>query len=331
MQKVRFFITLFILLSLYSPASAQEDSLSLPEGLQPISVDNAASVSELSVIDPYSLDLPKFVIEGDRAENTDWLRARAVIAASAGLGGSDFSNDNTIGAVALIEDVWINDEIIGRRPASGGFRIDDAFDDAVTVALSPDAAVVAVADEDGTVALWDVVEQVELFKWQADASYVNDLAFSPDGSILASNGDDQSVHLWNPETSEQVTQFALPDHPSGLAFSPDGTLLAAGGAEGVTIWDVASGEQTATLEAHRDYAPGLAFNPDGTVLASGSSDGTIYLWDVAGGTLLATLTGEVSETEYLRTVVYLEFSPDSALLLSSNQDGLLHFWGATSN
>ena len=68
------------------------------------------------------------------------------------------------------------------------------------------------------------------------------------------------------------------------------------------------------LAGHTDYVNSVAFSPDGTTLASGSRDATVKLWDVATGTLKATLEGH---TGSVRNVA---FSPDGNTIASGAGD-----------
>ncbi len=80
------------------------------------------------------------------------------------------------------------------------------------------------------------------------------------------------------------------------------------------------------LAGHAWSVNSVAFSPDGQTLASGSGDffvrgdNTLILWDVATGSLKATLEG------HERWVSSVAFSPDGQTLASGSADDTIKLW-----
>src|SRR5262249_452345 len=92
------------------------------------------------------------------------------------------------------------------------------------VAFSPDGKVLAAADEDGAISLWDVAVERRLRKLLGHAVCVKRLAFSPDGKHLASGSGDplqgqrgelHTLRLWDVATGAELAK--LGSHAEGVA------------------------------------------------------------------------------------------------------------------
>ena len=202
----------------------------------------------------------------------------------------------------------------------------DTFGRVVSLALSPDGALLAAGTAAGEVRIWRADTGQPLLTLEGHTNWVQAVAFSPDGQLLASGSTDQTVRLW------EITAGAgrclkifqgYTDRVWSVAFSPDGRLLAAGGTDHkIHIWDTTSDSQQPknVLSGHTDWVRSIAFNPMGHILASGSRDGTVRLWDVETGQLLQTLTGHTDR------VWSVAFSPDGRLLASAGNDQIIRLW-----
>ena len=64
-----------------------------------------------------------------------------------------------------------------------------------------------------------------------------------------------------------------------------------------------------------------AFSPDGSLLAAGLHDGSVCVWDIARGELIAVLKN------HRQRVSSVEFSDDGSTLFSASWDGTVRVWG----
>ena len=196
------------------------------------------------------------------------------------------------------------------------------------VAFSPDGNLLATADADGTVGLWDPATGQAVASHPADTSpggSVTGVAFSPHGNLLAAA--DADAQLWHPAAGVSFpADIATGSSVNGVAFSPDGNLLATADADGtVGLWDPATG-QAAAASLPADTGPGggvegVAFSPNGKLLASADADGTVRLWNLANGQAVASLPADIGVG-----VTAVAFSPNGNLLATADADGTVGLW-----
>ena len=208
-------------------------------------------------------------------------------------------------------------------------------DSVLSVAFSPvDNTLLASGSSDGTVKLWDVVNQTDVATLVGHVGGVASVAFSPSGVLLASGSSDGTVKLWDVETHQNIA--TLEGHAVGgtlVAFSPDGTTVAAGASDGIIkLWDVETHQNTATFGGY-DAATVAAivaaegesywFTPvsflSNTTLAAGSGD-RIKLWEVATEENIATfeVPGDL--------VISMSCSPDGTTLAAGTYNSIIKLW-----
>ena len=236
-----------------------------------------------------------------------------------------FSPDNAVLAVGSSIGTWLYDAHTGSElklltDNSGYVR---------NVAFSPDSKTVVISTSNKFI-VWDVASgEIKLVR-SLTMGNVYAVVFSPDGKTIATGGSEQEegLQLWDAETGTLIKTFAgLKSGVETVAFSPDGKTIAAAGDvdDSIKLWDVDTGYLKSDLRIESDPEINkITFSPDGKTIAgcAGWSDRMVYLWDVASGTLRASLTGHTD------SVNYVSFSPDGRTLASGGEDYTVVLWDA---
>ncbi len=199
------------------------------------------------------------------------------------------------------------------------------------VAFSTDGTLLATANIDETVTLWNVATQRKVATHQGKltstgADYPLPMSFSPDDAILAFGSKHGTVNLLDVSTGTQTASLEGHTYPvTSISFSPNGATLASGSWDRtVRLWNVATRENIATLKGHTDRVNSVTFLRGGTTLASGSDDGTIKLWDVTTNRNTTTFEGH---TDGIGSVA---FSSQSNTLVAGVIDGSIKLWDVAS-
>lgn len=118
----------------------------------------------------------------------------------------------------------------------------------------------------------------------------------------------------------------------GAAVSPDGrTVATLDERDSLTFWDVYSRQKLRELSGGkrrhgpaRGFATGeipLAFSPDGKTLAVATSSGTVVLWEVVKGEVIANLKGRAAGE-----LTSVAFSPDGKQIASGPHEEVVCLW-----
>jgi len=157
------------------------------------------------------------------------------------------------------------------------------------VAFSPDGQVLATADRNGGLILWDPESGQELFTLGGHKSGVTTLCWRDDSKLLASSSEDGSVKIWEPREGKQVKSWNA--HSSGVlcaSYSHEGGLVTCGRDGTVTIWE-ANGNKLRNLEFKGELPLRAAFTHDGKRIVTTDFSGQAAVWNVADGKQIGLL------------------------------------------
>jgi WD40 repeat protein len=191
------------------------------------------------------------------------------------------------------------------------------------VAFSPDGCLLASADVDGNIYLWDAATGQPKLSWQAHNNFAWGLAFSPNSQIIASGSVHESlVKLWNVQTGQLwCAPLEIVKTSWTLQFSPDGQRLAIGEEEGyLELWDIQTNTHLAFLQGHTGIVQSVTFSPDNKQLISGGGDFAVRLWDLSTYSEMRQFDG------HHQTIWSVAFSPDAQSVASASWDGTVRLW-----
>jgi WD40 repeat protein len=159
-----------------------------------------------------------------------------------------------------------------------------------SVAFDPEGTSLATADENGTVAIWDVTSGQMKNSFTPHVGPILKVAFSPvrGSGLLATAGVDKMAKLSDAQNGKTRFNFAHTNAVTDVAFSPDGQrLVTASLDKKVKVWKVGSDELPLTI-SHSAEVTSVAFRPpDGMVLAAGTSDHSVHLYNLNDQKLLS--------------------------------------------
>jgi cytochrome c len=146
----------------------------------------------------------------------------------------------------------------------------------VSLAVSPDGAMLASASWDRSARVWSLAGEAAPRVLEGHNQNVNAVAFTPDGRALVSAGYDATLRIW-PLTGNAAAQtVTLPTPLNAVVVAPDGEILAAG-ADGKVYFVSAADAQTSVIDATPDPIVALALSPDGRHLAAAGIRGSVVI------------------------------------------------------
>lgn len=208
-----------------------------------------------------------------------------------------------------------------KNPA-GEIHIDPPF------SFSPRKHALALADEEGTIHIWDTTTGRESRTLQPKGNGIYSLTFSPDGGRLMIRTA-KDLQMWDAIEGKILYTVSTANVIYGpLAFSADGkTLAIIKSWQTICFWDAATGKERGHTQENYDLAAWFALSPDGKWLATARQHGggTFHVWDAATGKKQAEPVGHLGQP------YGTAFAPEGRRVATGGgTDGTLRLWDCRS-
>ncbi|MFV2067715.1 MAG: c-type cytochrome domain-containing protein, partial [Pirellulales bacterium] len=157
------------------------------------------------------------------------------------------------------------------------------------IAYSPDDVLLATADRNGGLFLWEANTGRSYATLKGHTKAVTGLSWRSDSNVLASASEDGTIRLWEMENGTQIKKFNA--HGGGVTsveFARDGRLVSCGRDRVAKLWDP-NGKQLRAFPACADIALRVTFCDETDRVIVGDWTGTVKLFAAADAKVLGEL------------------------------------------
>jgi WD40 repeat protein len=196
----------------------------------------------------------------------------------------------------------------------------------LSVACSPDGALVATGDVDGAIRIWETTRGSLVNRVTAQREWVRSLAFDGSGTLLVAEIGG-IINTW--DVPHGFAEVSVPREPmrlpvTALAVSPAAAgpaLLVTADRDGLlTSWNLRDGKEAAASGPAVAGAVAVAAAPDGTVI-SADATGHVRVWDRALSDASPRLFWPA-----LGRPRCVAVRPDGQVLAAAGDDGTISLW-----
>jgi WD40 repeat protein len=143
------------------------------------------------------------------------------------------------------------------------------------VAYGRDSALIAIADDDGYVHLYEAATNKELW-YVNEGTTVIAMTFSPDGRYLATGAKDNTARILDIESGREVSRLNHNASVDSVAFSPDNRHVATRSEDGTSrIFRARDGSEVARFVSGTPFGP-VRFSNDSKYVGTGWNHGALF-------------------------------------------------------
>ena len=182
--------------------------------------------------------------------------------------------------------------------------------------------------EDGTVAVWSLIDFSEIYRFQVAYNTVRCMAISPNEKEIAFGCKDHVIRIYN--LADYSLKQTLEGHSlpvTSLAYHPEGKYLISGSRDAqLKIWGLPNYDLVQTIPAHMFTIYNIAFHPTLPYFATSSQDKSIKLWDAENFKLYKILSLDKGEFGHTHSINKIIWSKDGKYLISTGDDKKVMIW-----
>lgn len=152
----------------------------------------------------------------------------------------------------------------------------------LSLAMTPDSRLLAIALEDKSLRLWDLQNGIEQSRIATGSEPVGIVRIDDRGRRVVVGGEAGTITVFDVASAALTRRIASGQGAIvALDLTRDGATIAAAGRDrSVALWDAQTGGRLARFSSGSADITSLALAPDGSLLASGAADGSVRVWRV---------------------------------------------------
>jgi WD40 repeat protein len=187
-------------------------------------------------------------------------------------------------------------KIVSTKTGEVLHKIKKHTDWVTAVGYSPNGQMLASADRNGGISIWDPENAQELFTLPGHKGAVTSLSWRSDSKFLASSSEDGTVKFWEMKEGRQAKSWIA--HALGVLcvqFSHDGRLATCGRDNLAVLWE-GTGSKIRTMESPGELPLRVAFSFDDQRIFGSGFAGDVICWSAKDGKKCGVLDTNPTES-----------------------------------